>query len=99
MRMLRVGGEKYMVRLSPQADEIRRVEQLFDLTDDPTEQRDLATTRTDRLGELRRAFQDLIARQSLAREDRVAGVSEEDGPLSPQEAALEQQLKALGYVE
>jgi hypothetical protein len=98
-RMLRVDQDKYMVRLSLRDGQVLRSEQLFDVVDDPTEQRDRAARDAARLAELRGSFQDLITRKGLAPENKVAGVSAEDGPLSDQEAVLEQQLKALGYVE
>ena len=100
--MLRLGPRKYLVRLSRNAEgdePMQRTERLFDLSSDPLEQRDLAAAQPAELAEIRERYAALLAEGRLADEARVAGVDDEDGPLAPQEAALQQQLRALGYVE
>ena len=63
--------------------------ELYDLGDDPTEQRDLSTARADMLGKLRRVLEERMA----SMESKAA--AHDEGVLSPARVA---ELKELGYL-
>jgi len=102
MRMLREGSEKYLVRLMRRPEGLRRIEQFFDLSVDAGEKKDRARDDVSRLGELRRKFETLLVEMSVAPTDWAVGPRDDEEPVeasTSEEDALEQQLRALGYVE
>ena len=82
---MRSSGWKYLRRASDGAEE------LYDLEQDPGEQRNLANQDTDRLARLRQRFD--VAVKDLA---PVAGAGVEELTSDPE--TLEQ-LRALGYID
>jgi arylsulfatase len=98
MRMLMEGSHKYLLRIRV-GEDATRIERVYDVASDPEEKVNLAQTDPQKLGELRSHYREILESLGLADEGTSVEAVPPAHERTPEDVALREQLRALGYLD